>query len=130
MEDDRSYYERVSDIVQQTRGEVEHRDSGPVRFGTPRGRRRLLKMLAWLCVISAIVYAGDYISLRFRIPGNREQYGVVDVQVLYAIQEKANRTEFTLGPVEKQRCVQSLFPHFGETPCWYLRRHRERWVEI
>jgi len=26
--------------------------------------------------------------------------------------------------------VRSLFPHFGNPPCWYLRKHTEKQIDI
>jgi len=51
-------------------------------------RRILLRGFAGLLVLAGLVYTGDYFSLRFRIPGNREQFGSVTVQPYYAIAEK------------------------------------------
>jgi hypothetical protein len=69
-----------------------------------------------------ILYVGDYFSLRYQIPNGRAQFGEVKVQRYYAVGLKSGKTEFMfLGP-KKQTCVHSLFPHFGDSPCWYLRR--------
>jgi hypothetical protein len=41
-----------------------------------------------------------------------------------AIPEKNGKVEFQIDaqkPVETLTCVHSLFPHFGDTPCWYLK---------
>jgi len=34
-----------------------------------------------------------------------------------------NQVEYSVGPSVMQTCVDALMPHFGYTPCWYLRRH-------
>lgn len=81
-----------------------------------------------------LVYGIDYFQLRYRIWWGKNPYGTVTVQTLYAISEKApqgtNKTEYTSGDTQDQTCVNSLFPHFGYAPCWYLRRHKEKRVNI
>jgi hypothetical protein len=93
-------------------------------------RRILLYGLASVIVLIALVYAGDYVSIRYRIPHNRTQFGTVTVSKLYMIHEKNNKTEYQLAAPEDRTCVHSLFPQMGYTPCWYLSRHTEEHVEI
>lgn len=95
-----------------------------------RLRSMLLYLLASLAVLAALVYVGDYVSIRYRIPGNRAQFGTVTVTKLYMIHEKNNKTEYELAPSENRTCVYSLFPQLGYTPCWYLSRHSEEHIEI
>jgi hypothetical protein len=89
--------------------------------------RRIVLLLA---VALAALYAGDYLSLRYRIPNHREQFGVVKVRRYYAIPQKNNRLEYTFDAPENQTCVQSLFPHLGCTPCWYLRRRAQKRIDL
>jgi hypothetical protein len=72
-----------------------------------------------------LIYFGDYLSLRFRIPGNRLQFDTVHVQPYIAVPKKNGQTEFILDAPVDHVCANSLFPHFGVQPCWYLRGHRE-----
>ncbi|HEY6352821.1 MAG TPA: hypothetical protein VI636_25785 [Candidatus Angelobacter sp.] len=93
-------------------------------------KRALLAVL----VLLFLVYGVDYLQLRYRIWRNKRPYGTVTVQLLYAISKKApegsDRTEYASGNAQDETCVNSLFPHFGYTPCWYLGRHTERRVNI
>ncbi|HXZ32827.1 MAG TPA: hypothetical protein VEH30_11140 [Terriglobales bacterium] len=93
-------------------------------------KRVLLRSLVAVVVLLGLVYAGDYLSLRFRIPHNRPQFGTVSVTEMYAIHEKNNKTEYEFPPPQDETCVQSLFPHFGYSPCWYLRRHTQQRIDI
>jgi len=78
----------------------------------------------------AVLYAGDYLSLRYRIPKGRAQYGIVKIQSYYAVGLKSGKTEFMfLGP-KNQPCVHSLFPHFGDSPCWYLNRKKVQRINM
>jgi len=93
-------------------------------------KRVLLRLAIAVIVLLGLVYAGDYLSLRYRIPNNRSQLGSVTVTEMYAIHEKNNKTEYQFPPAQDQTCVQSLFPHFGYSPCWYLRRHSQQRIDI
>jgi hypothetical protein len=75
------------------------------------------------------LYAGDYLSEHYRIPGNRQVFDTVQVQTLYAVRQKDNRIEYSLGDTVFETCVRSLFPHLGYTPCWYLSRHATRHID-
>lgn len=83
-----------------------------------------------LVLTAALLYGGDDLSLRYRIPKNREPFGSVTVQPLYVIHEKNGKVEYQFAPAQDQPCVQSVVPHFGYRPCWYLRRHTEQRIDI
>ncbi|HWX91168.1 MAG TPA: hypothetical protein VNY29_00940 [Terriglobales bacterium] len=76
----------------------------------------------------ATLYVADDISVRYRIPRTRQQFGTVTIERYDAISEKNNKTEFVYEDPVVQTCVHSLFPHLGYAPCWYLSRHREQRV--
>jgi hypothetical protein len=84
-----------------------------------------------LCVIlfGAAVYAGDYLSITFRIP-NREPVGSVEVEKSYAVKQKNGKLDYYFDPPEPEECVRSLFPHFGDRPCWYVERHKKKRVDM
>jgi hypothetical protein len=86
---------------------------------------RLLLIAAGLLLLA---YVGDYISIAYRIPRGRQQFGSVEVQKLLAVPQKDRKTEFIAAAPEQQPCVYSLFPRFGLTPCWYLSRHSRQQV--
>jgi hypothetical protein len=70
-----------------------------------------------------LLYLGDYISIVYRIPNGREQFGSVEVRKLLAVPQKDRKIEYIADPPEAQQCVHSLFPQMGLTPCWYVSRH-------
>jgi hypothetical protein len=41
---------------------------------------------------------------------------------------KDGKTQYAFDPPAPQDCVNSLFPHFGDLPCWYLNRHKQQQV--
>jgi hypothetical protein len=77
-----------------------------------------------------MLYAGDDISARFRLPGNRQTLESVQVQTILAIRLKNGRYDYEMGDVQTETCLVSLFPHLGYTPCWYLRRHTQQIVTV
>lgn len=93
-------------------------------------KRILLYVLASLVLLATLVYAGDYVSVRYRIPHNRELFGTVTVTRSYVIHEKNGKTEYDFAPPENRTCVHSLFPQLGYRPCWYVSRHTEEQIEI
>jgi hypothetical protein len=92
----------------------------------------MMKLLPRLLLIAGtlllLVYLGDYISIAYRIPHEREQFGSVEVQKLLAVPQKNHKTEFIADPPQAQQCVNSLFPQLGLVPCWYLARHANQQV--
>ncbi|MGA3326079.1 MAG: hypothetical protein ABSF45_16530 [Terriglobia bacterium] len=71
----------------------------------------------------ALVYAGDYASVRIPIPKGRAAYGTVTVRPYYDVALKSGKSDLYFLDPQKQTCVNSLFPHLGCKPCWYLRKH-------
>jgi hypothetical protein len=88
------------------------------------------RILAGAIVAVCLLYAGDDLSARFRIPGNRDPFGTVHVDRYYAIPEKNNKVEFRRADPETVTCVYSLSPHFGYSPCWYARRTTRKRIDM
>jgi hypothetical protein len=93
-------------------------------------KRLLLRALGAIILLAALLYGGDDLSLRYRIPKNREPFGSVTVQPVYVIHEKNGKVEYQFAPSSDQPCVRSLVPHFGYSPCWYLQRHTQQEIDI
>ena len=85
-----------------------------------------LRILVVAVVSLVIVYVGDDLSVRYRIPKGRQPLGTVTIQRYDAIPEKNGKTEFAFEDPVIQTCVHSLFPHMGYPPCWYLGRHSQQ----
>lgn len=79
---------------------------------------------------AAILYVCDYLLLRFRIATNRQPYGTVTVRPYYAVPQKDHKTEFLFDDPQDETCVQSLFPHLGDSPCWYLNRNKNKRIDM
>jgi hypothetical protein len=90
--------------------------------------RILLISVLCLVLAGALVYVCDSVSLRYRIPSSRQQFGSVTVQRSYVIPMKDGKTQYAFDPPAPQECVNALFPHYGDPPCWYLNRHKRQQV--
>jgi len=90
--------------------------------------RSLVKGIVIAVVVAAaLVFVGDYASVRMRMihPKSDDPFETITALRILAIDEKGNKTEFSVDPVQPQQtgtCVHSLFPHFGDPPCWYLKK--------
>jgi hypothetical protein len=89
------------------------------------------RMLVSAIVLLAILFAGDYASVRLRAayPRFGSAYDSVRIVRLLAIPLKNGRTEYQLDALQPNvtvTCVRSLFPHLGYEPCWYVRRNSHK----
>jgi len=92
--------------------------------------RRLSRILLATAFAALLVYACDFLLLRFKIATNRHAFDTVTIQPLYAVPQKDGKTEFLTGDPQDQACANSLFPQAGDPPCWYLRRKKEKPINM
>ncbi len=96
----------------------------PVRPLGGNERMKLLMRIALIIVmLLALLYAGDYASVRIPIPKGRAPFSTVIVRPYYDVTLKSGKSDFYFLDPQKQTCVNSLFPHLGYNPCWYVRKH-------
>jgi len=93
-------------------------------------RRAILMTLAVATAIAVSLFGIDYAVFRVRVAANWNAYGSVTVDHYYAVLQKNGKTQFIFDPPGPETCVNTLFPHEGMLPCWYLRRHPERRTDI
>lgn len=87
-------------------------------------------VLTGMFALLLVVYVGDYLVVRVRIAKQLDPFGIVRVQRSYAVTMKNGKPEYFFEPPADQACVNSLFPHFGYSPCWYLRRGKIEQVKM
>jgi hypothetical protein len=92
--------------------------------------RFLGRAIIAIVLVAVAAYVVDWAVLRVRVATNRQPFGTVTVHPYYAVAEKGNKTEFMLGDQTDQQCVHSLFPHMGDSPCWYLSRHTDQRINM
>jgi len=85
-----------------------------------RTARAALITGAALCII--------YLADAFILRAENQPFGTVQVRLYYAMPLKGGKTEYGDAGIENETCVHSMFPHGGCAPCWYARRHSEKWV--
>jgi hypothetical protein len=89
-------------------------------------KRMLGRILQGLLAISVVLYLGDWIVLQYRTHG--QQSTSVQVDQFLKTPLKGQKEEYDYMGTVAQPCVPSLFPHWSETPCWWLVRHKVQWI--
>jgi hypothetical protein len=74
----------------------------------------------------ALLYAGDWLAFRFHV-AHGTAYDSVEVNQFLATPLKGNKVEYDLTGTAQQTCSRSIFPHNGNSACWWLRRHNAQW---
>ena len=87
------------------------------------------RALLFVATTLVLLYTGDYLSVRYRIP-NREPLGTVKIERYYAVRQKDRKTEYYFLDPETRQCVHSLFPQLGFSPCWYLSRKKKQEIDL
>jgi hypothetical protein len=89
--------------------------------------RILAKRILVAAVIAlAVLYLGDFVSVRIRIlhPKLADPFESMPTLRVLAIPEKNGKTSYEIdqqNPEQTITCVHSLFPHSGYSPCWYVK---------
>ena len=85
--------------------------------------RTIRRIALWGCLslgsLAALIYLADDLRLRFQ----KKPVEHIKVGRLYAAVNHWNKVEYSVGTPTMETCVEALMPHFGYTPCWYLKRH-------
>ncbi len=93
-------------------------------------KRLIFPIAGFLLLLVLITYVSDYAWLRIRMARHQDPFETLVVNIVYLIPQKGNKAEYVPQAPEMQSCVRSLFPHLGEQPCWYLRRHTTQQVNF
>jgi hypothetical protein len=95
-----------------------------------RVRHTLLLTLAVIASAAVTTYLGDFAILRYRVSMQKNPFGQVTVTTYFASSLKNGHTEYDFQQPQNETCVNALYPHMGMQPCWYLRRHPERRIDL
>jgi hypothetical protein len=85
------------------------------------GRALLAVMIAAMAL-----YAGDWAVFAVRARGGNG-YDTVEVQQFLSTALKGNKEEYDYLGTAQVQCAKALFPHGGANPCWWQRRHTQKW---
>ena len=88
--------------------------------------RTIRKALFAASAFVIVVYAFDVLYAHLR----KAPFANVRIDQYYAVTEKFNMIAYERGTSVTERCVYSIFPHFGNSPCWYLMRHTLRYIKV
>ena len=102
----------------------------PQRNLRERLRRFFLFAILSLVGLAAVAFGLDYAVFRIRAATTPNAYGSITVNHYYAVAQKNGKTTLIFDPPQAQPCVNALFPHSGELPCWYLSRHPDQRTDI
>jgi hypothetical protein len=101
---------------------------------TIRVARVWVGRLKWtvLVVLGLLVlmYIGEDVWLRWKNRSGPDSFGSVTVTRYLAIHKKSGKIEYDSDEPVLEKCVNSVFPHFGVRPCWYVRRHQHPIVDM
>lgn len=89
-------------------------------------KRRLADALLWLLAAVLLLWCGDWAAWRIRVRLGTG-YSSVQVTQLLLTPLKNHRMKADEQSTTDQPCARALFPHGGEDPCWWLRRHATQW---
>jgi hypothetical protein len=83
-----------------------------------------------VALVVVVVYAADYVWLRFRMATNRNPFGSVSRDVYYSVKLKNGKTEFSYGGQQAFECPNTLLPQYWERPCWLAKRKKDTQINI
>jgi hypothetical protein len=77
-------------------------------------------------LVLALLYGADYLYVRVRMlrPKPADPFEPLKALRVLAIPEKNGKTEYEVdaqNPEQTVTCVHSLLPHYGYSPCWYVK---------
>ena len=93
------------------------------------------RVIVAVLLLTAFAFVLDYIVLRVRMlhATITTPFEHLTRNRLLAIKVKNGTYQYELdqvNPTETLTCVHSLFPHFGDQPCWYLKPRLDRPIAI
>lgn len=92
---------------------------------------RIGRAILFILAVAAVTYLIDYAIVRVRVwRGDKSAFASLTVRPYYAVPRKDHKVEFIFDDPQNETCVQSLYPHFGDRPCWYAFRHTEKRTDM
>jgi hypothetical protein len=89
------------------------------------------RVLIAAIALLVVSFGMDYAIAKYRISNNRTgSLESVKIQPMYIIPHKDSRAEYVFGDPQTVTCLHSLFPHFGYSPCWYVKKNAQPTVPM
>ncbi len=97
--------------------------------------RKVIRQAAFWTVLGLVAlgclsYLTDLLILKWRFSSKKDPVQTVIIHPYYAVPQKNHRTEYMADDPKPETCVNSLYPHAGASPCWYLTRHTDRRIDM
>ena len=86
-------------------------------------KRAVLIVLASICFL----YGADWLILQAKGGAGT---GTIEVHPYLAVPQKNGKEEIMMLDSQDETCVQSMLPHMGHSPCWYLKRHTQKRIQM
>jgi hypothetical protein len=82
-----------------------------------------MKRIAVVVVaLLAASYGCDYLWVRYKVVNPKAGDAFSSVTFYDSTTMKNGKVEVFYDQPQTMACVQSMFPHFGDQPCWYASR--------
>ena len=86
----------------------------------------LVKRAFIAALVPGFFYCTDYLYVRVRMfhPKPADPFESLMTLRVLAIPERNRKTQYEVyvqNPEQTVTCVHSLFPHYGYSPCWYVK---------
>jgi hypothetical protein len=91
-------------------------------------KRLIADTLIWLLAVTLLLWLGDWTVWRIRV-SRGGGYDTVQVNQILLIPLKNHKMEADAQSTADQPCARAIFPHGGDDPCWWLRRHATVWQQ-
>ncbi|HVW78492.1 MAG TPA: hypothetical protein VHB45_12825 [Alloacidobacterium sp.] len=89
----------------------------------------LQRILAGALLLVVVAFACDWLAYRYRA-AHGTAFDSVPVKQFSSVPLKNGRDELDYMGTQPVDCVRSIFPWAGDDPCWWVRRHADRWSKI
>src|SRR4051812_9697098 len=89
-------------------------------------KQHLVDALIWLLAAALLLWLADWAVWRVRARQGGG-YDTVVVNQILLTPLKNHRMKADEQNTMAQPCARALFPHGGNDPCWWLRRHATEW---
>ncbi|ADV84153.1 hypothetical protein AciPR4_3399 [Terriglobus saanensis SP1PR4] len=90
--------------------------------------RILGKVVAGAVLLLALAYAVDWAVWRVHL-SHGAGVATVTVDQVTVVALKGNKEEYYPDGSADVQCSRSMFPEGGDSPCWWLQRHRHVLVQ-
>jgi hypothetical protein len=87
-------------------------------------KKQIADALLWLFAAILLLWLGDWAVWRIRVHYGGG-YDTVQVDQFLLTPLKNHRMKADEQSTANQPCTRSIFPHNGDDPCWWLRRHAD-----